>query len=146
MKKLFSALCIVAMVAITTVARSQSAGGQGYLKSAPTHAVQDTANNTTVLNQNFTLPGYWDIVSVQSTFTKITGATIAGTAALYGSNDNFGFSLIGSSQTLTNVTSQTFSWSVTPSLYRYYRLVITPSGTESISVTTPILFRRKPSK
>lgn len=143
MKKLFS-IALVAGLTVCSLAKGQQLpGGQGYFLSTPTHANIDTAVNTTAVTQSFTLPGYWDVVSVQSTFTKISG-TVAGTASLYGSNDNVGLSLIGSAQTLTNVATQTFSWAIQPSLFRYYQLVVTPTGTMSVKFISPILYRRRP--
>jgi|SRR6185437_5693528 len=143
MKKLFSLLFACALVAVCSFAYSQQ-GGQGYLKSSITHVVPDTAANSTPLIQIYTLPGYWDQVVVQSTFTKISG-TITGTVGLYGSTDNFGFSQIDSVRNLTNVAVKTHTWYITPSLFRYYKLVITPSGTLAVKVQTPIMWRLKPA-
>ncbi len=137
---------VVALSAVTLQVKAQHQfGGQGYFQSTPTHGNLDTANNTTPLTQLFVLPGYWDVVSVQATFTKISGTTIAGSASLYGSIDNVGFTLIGSAYTVTNVTAQTASWSITSSIFKYYKLVVTPSGTESVQVQSPILWRRRPT-
>jgi len=137
---------IIALAAVSSIAFSQAPiTGQGYLKSTPTHAVTDTAVATTPLNQYFTLPGYWDQVTVQSTFTKISG-TVAGTVSLFGSIDNVGFSLISSANTLTDGASQTFTWVISPSSYKYYKITVTPTGTSSAKWVSPILWRRRPVK
>jgi hypothetical protein len=142
MKKLFSLLLASALLVVCSHAYCQQ-GGQDYLKSSITHVVPDTAANSTPLIQTYTLAGYWDQVIIQSTFTKISG-TITGTIGLYGSTDNFGFSQIDSVRNLTNVALKTHTWYMSPSPFKYYKLIITPSGTLAVKVQSPILWRIKP--
>lgn len=116
----------------------------GNLLSSPTHAVVDTAVNTAAVSQVIQISGYWDLVSIQPTFTKISG-TVGGTAALYGSVDNVGFTLIDTAVTLTDVASKTLYWKIAPSNFQYYKLVTTGTGTMSVKVTTPAIWRKAKS-
>lgn len=145
MKKAFALLAIIGMTAIATTALAQ-AGGTDYFKSTVFHSPlvppSDTAS-TAPVTQTFTLPGYWDLFVVQSTFTKISG-TVAGTVGLYGSTDNNGFSLVDSLRFIPNIATKTHTWQLQPSIYRYYKLVVTPTGTMSVKLVSPALWRRKP--
>lgn len=119
--------------------------GAGNFKSTVSHPVTDTITNTTTKYQYAIIEGYNDIVTVQPTFTKLSG-TAAATVKLQGSVDGTSYNDIGSSYTVTNVTSQATSFIVNPSSYRYYRLEIVPTGTQSVKVTTPVLVRLRPTK
>ena len=115
----------------------------GYLKTTPTHAATDTITNAIVETQYGIINGPNIHATFQPTFTKISG-TVAGTAALQGSVDGVSYTTIGSAFTLTDVASQSTSFVVAPSSYQYYRLLITPSGTQSTKVITPVLVRKQP--
>lgn len=81
-------------------------------------------------------------VTFQSLFTKVSG-TAAGTIALQGSIDGVNWSgTLGMAFTLTDVASQVASFSISPSTYQYYRVVVTPSGTQSSRIVTKVLVRR----
>lgn len=128
----------------STVGFSQviTSSAVGNLKSTPTHAVTDTITNAVTKYQIGVINGYNEIITVQPTFTKISG-TAAATAKLQGSVDGVAYSDIGSSYTVTDVATQTHFWIVTPSSYQYYRLNIVPTGTQSVKVVTPVLVRKK---
>jgi len=113
----------------------------GYLKSTPTHAVTDTLTNAVAKSQYGIINGSMAHVTVQATLVEISG-TQAGTLTFQGSIDGLVWSTIGSAYTITDVASQTTSWSVTPSLWRYYRISAAPSGTQSTKLTTKVLTRR----
>lgn len=114
----------------------------GNLLSTPTHAVTDTVTNTTVKYQYGIVQGSNLHVTFQSLFTRVSG-TAAGTIALQGSIDGVNWSgTLGTAFTLTDVASQVASFTVVPSTYQYYRIVVTPSGTQSSRIVTKVLVRR----
>lgn len=113
----------------------------GYLKSTPTHSSTDTITNAVTKYQYGIVNGANVHVTVQSTFTKISG-TAAATVKLQGSVLGIDWNDIGSSYTVTDVASQTASFIVTPSTYQYYRLSIVPTGTQSVKVESPVLVRQ----
>lgn len=141
MKKLLLALAL--SLSFTGFSQDITSAAVGNLKSTPTHAVTDTITDATTKNQIGRIAGYNEIVTVQPTFTKISG-TAAATAKLQGSVDGVAYSDIGSAYTVTDVAVQTHFWIVTPSNYQYYRLNIVPTGTQSVKVVTPVLVRKKP--
>lgn len=141
MKKLLLALAL--SLSFTGFAQDITSAAVGNLKSTPTHAVTDTITDATTKNQIGRIAGYNEIVTVQPTFTKISG-TAAATVKLQGSVDGVAYSDIGNSYTVTDVATQTASFIVTPSNYQYYRLNIVPTGTQSVKVVTPVLVRKKP--
>lgn len=77
---------------------------------------------------------------VQLTVTKISG-TGAGTAMLQGSNDGVTFgAIVGlGTYTITNVTTQATVWALTGSPFLYYRVSVTGSGTELITIKANLL-------
>ena len=143
MKKLFFllALMVVTMMPAQT-STLRIVNGVGNFKSTATHAVTDTITNATTKYQYAIIDGYNDIVVVQPTFTKISG-TAAAIVKLQGSVNGTSYNDIGSSYTVTNTATQSTSFIVTPSNYKYYRLEIVPSGTQSVKVVTPVLVRNK---
>jgi len=141
MKKMLIALAFM----LSFVCFSQTAitsAAVGNLKSAPTHAVTNTITNAVTKYQLGIVNGYNEIITVQPTFTKISG-TAAATVKMQGSVDGTSYNDIGSSYTVTDVASQSTSFIITPSSYQYYRLSIVPTGTQSVKVTTPVLVRKK---
>lgn len=93
----------------------------------------DTVNNTTVEGPIITINSFKSTASFSITFTKISG-TVAGTVQLAGSNRLDGnYALLGSAKTNTDVASQTWSFDDSPKKYKYYKLIITPTGTMSAS-------------
>jgi len=115
----------------------------GQALSIPTHAATDTVTNTTVLYQYAILQGSNIHATFQSLFTKVTG-TPAGTIVLQGSIDGVNWSgTLGSSFTITDVATQVATFTVVPSQYQYYRIVVTPSGTQSSRINTKVLVRKQ---
>lgn len=134
------------MLLAFTITQAQSfkiSNNAGNFKSTAYHPVTDTITNAVTKYQYAVIDGYNDIIVVQPTFTKVSG-TAAATVKLQGSVDGVGYNDIGSSYTVTNVTTQTASFVVTPSNYKYYRLEIVPTGTQSVKVTTPVLVKLRP--
>lgn len=114
----------------------------GYFLSIPTHAVTDTVTNTTVKYQYGIIQGSNSHVTIQSLFTKSTG-TPSGTIALQGSIDGTNWSgTLGTAFTLTDVSTQVATFTVIPSQYQYYRIIVTPSGTQSSRIATKCLVRK----
>lgn len=141
MKKLFFllALMVVTMMPAQTL---RIVNGVGNFKSAANHAVQDTITNAVTKYQYAIIDGYNDIVVVQPTFTKVSG-TASASVKLQGSVNGVSYNDIGSAYTVTDVATQSTAFIVTPSNYKYYRLSIVPTGTQSLRVTTPVLVRNK---
>ena len=141
MKKII--LVLVLMVSMVSMAQTQITSlAVGNLKSTAVHAVTDTITNATTKYQLGIVRGYNEIVTIQPTFTKISG-TAAATVKAQGSVDGVSYSDIGNAYTVTDTTTQTASFIVTPSSYQYYRLSIVPTGTQSVKVVTPVLVRKK---
>lgn len=112
------------------------------LKSTTTTKTLDTVTNTGARTQRYEIKGYND-VTFQTTITKISG-TVAGTIGLYGSVDGVAYSLIGSTQTPTNVASQTLVFpQVATTPYQYFQVTYTGAGTMSASFSTPALYRQR---
>lgn len=115
----------------------------GQALSTPTHAATDTVTNTTVKYQYAIAQGSNIHITFQSLYTKVSG-TAAGTIALQGSIDGVNWSgTLGTAFTLTDVSSQVATFTVVPSQYQYYRIVVTPSGTQSSRINTKVLVRRQ---
>jgi hypothetical protein len=140
MKKILL-IALMPLMIVATGLQSYSQVNSGYLLSSPTHAETDTATNSTAVSQVIQIAGYWDLVSIQPTFTKING-TVGGTAALYGSVDNVGYTLIDTAVTLTDVAAKTLYWKIAPSNFQYYKLVTTGTGSMSVKVKTPVIWRK----
>ncbi len=141
MKKLVFILALAFSIAGFSQTAITSAA-LGNLKSTPTHAVTDTITNAVTKYQLGIVRGYNEIITVQPTFTKISG-TAAATVKIQGSVDGVSYNDIGSSYTVTDVASQSTAFIITPSSYQYYRLSIVPTGTQSVKVVTPVLVRKK---
>jgi len=110
------------------------------LKSTTTSKVKDTVTNTATRIQMLQIKGDNSVLTVQPTFTKISG-TAGGTATLQGSVDGVGYSNIGSAYTVTDTATQTTMWSVNPSIYQYYQLKYVGTGTMAVSFVTTVLAR-----
>lgn len=112
------------------------------LKSTTTSKTLDTVTNSGTRIQRLQIPAYQDVITVQPTFTKISG-TAGGTVTLMGSVDGVAYSAIGSAYTVTDTATQTTSFSVNPSIYQYYQLRYVGTGTMAVSFSTPVLYRAK---
>lgn len=145
MKKI---LLIAVLGLMTTMSFGQSnfklSNGEGYLKSTFTHPATDTITNSTTKNLYVQVDGFQDAITIQPTFVKISG-TAAATAKLQGSVDNVAYTDVAgaSSYTVTDVATQTTAWVVTNSPYRFYRVNIVPTGTQSVKVTAPVIVRKR---
>lgn len=115
----------------------------GHLLSTPTHAATDTITNTTVKYQYAIVNGSNVHFTIQATLTKISG-TVAGTVKPQGSVDGVNYVDISgiTAFTLTDVASQTCAFPIIASPYQYYRVVVTPSGTQSTKIYSWGLVRK----
>lgn len=115
----------------------------GNLLSSETHAPTDTVTNTTVAYQYCIVNGSNVHLTLQSTINTISG-TVAGTIKPQGSIDGVLYTDIAgiTAFTLTNVATQSCSFVIAPSSYRFYRIVVTPSGTQSTKIATKALVRK----
>ncbi len=112
-----------------------------YALSTPTHNKIDTLTNAVSKSQFAIVQGSNIHVTFQPTFTKISG-TAAGTAKLQGSINGVNYvDIPNQTLTLTDVASQTFTFVNVPSQFQYYKVLFTPSGTQSTKVETAVLVR-----
>lgn len=144
MKKIFLLLALSFCLA-STAQTLQLKNGKGNFKSTAAHAVTDTITNAVTKYQYGIIDDYQDTVAVQPTFTKVSG-TAAATVKLQASVDGTSYNDVGSpaSYTVTDTTSQSVLFTMNPSYYRFYRLSIVPTGTQSVKVVTPVVYRAKP--
>ena len=129
-------LLFIAMLFVALVSNAQVVN----LKSTTTGKVLDTVTNAGTRIQRLAIKGNNAILTVQPTFTKISG-TLGGTATLMGSVDGVAYTAIGSAYTVTDVATQTTTFSVNPSIYQFYQLRWVGTGTMAWSFSTPALAR-----
>lgn len=128
MKKLFL-LC--SLFALVLAASAQT--------SVPLPLVAgDTIVNTGTVTKTQQFTSGPSGVILQANLTKISG-TGAGTAQLQISLDGVNFVNSGSAFTITNVASQSTTFSVAAPVPQYLRILFTGSGTESVQVK--VLYR-----
>jgi|SRR6478609_1422158 len=145
MKKLFLMLAIMLTMCISAQVTGPKItySAVGHLLSTPTHPVIDTITNTTVKNQFAIVNGSNVHFTIQSTLTKISGV-VAGTVKPQGSVDGIAYFDIPNQTalTLTDVASQGAIWVISNSPYQYYKVLVTPSGTQSTKIESKGLVRR----
>lgn len=132
MKKLISIV-----VALLTFA-------MGYSQTAmtnPNGLVIDTVTNSTAKGCVLQVKGYQATISLEVPVTKISG-TITGVVYYQGSNDGVKYGNIGS-DTLTDGTD-TYVYDESPKRYLYYKALVSPSGTSSLSFKG-VLYATKPN-
>ena len=115
----------------------------GQALRTPTANPTDTLTNTTGRTQFAIVQGSNSSVTFQSLYTRVSG-TAAGTITLQGSIDGVNWSgALGSAYTITDVASQVATFTVTPSTFQFYRIVVAPTGTQSSRRYTKVLVRRQ---
>jgi len=143
-KLLFLAVLMISALSIGQVTGPKlTYASVGNLRSTPTHATTDTITNTTVKYQYGIINGSNRHVTFQSTLDKISG-TVAGTVKPQGSVDGVLYTDIAGQTafTLTDVAQQTCTFVIAPSSYQFYRITVTPSGTQSTKIATKALIRQ----
>jgi len=93
----------------------------------------DTITNTGTSSKVLAVTSGPSGVYLQAIFNKLSG-TGAGTAQLQGSLDGVNYVNIGSAYTITNVTTQTTTFSIVAPVPKYLKVLNTGSGTESVQV------------
>lgn len=145
MKKLFTLLIIIgSLFAIAPKANAQVANGV-YLKSVSSRTqTLDTITNATTKTQYASITGFQDVLTIQTTITKISGTT-AGAVYLYGSLDNVNYVKIATDTlALANVsTAQVKLWNVNPSTVQYYQVRVVPTGTQSTKIQSYAIYRHR---
>lgn len=101
----------------------------------PNGVAIDTVTNSTAEGPILQVKGYKTTVSMVLLITKISG-TIAGSVYWQGSNDGTTYSTIGS-DTLTDATNS-YQYDESPKRYLYYKALISPSGTSSLSYSSTL--------
>lgn len=112
--------------------------------SLPLDTVANTA--TKYLTVSTALNSFYKTTEVALTYTKISG-TVAGTATLEYSLDGTNYYSLkrDSIYTATDVTSQTFGWSIKDVAVKYIRVKVTGVGTMSAQVKAKIHARKENS-
>lgn len=145
MKKLFLSLLLLVAVGVSAQVTGPKItySAVANLRSTPTHAVTDTITNATPKYQYGIIQGSNVHVTLQCTLDKISG-TVAGTVKPQGSIDGVLYVDIAGQTafTLTDVAQQTCAFVIAPSSYQYYRIAVTPSGTQSTKIATKALVRK----
>jgi hypothetical protein len=144
MKKLFTLITIGIALAITIPKAHAQVSNGVYLKSvASRSAATDTLTNAGGKTQYASITGYQDVITIQTTVTKLSGTT-AGVGYLYGSLDNVNYVRISTdSLLLTNTATQVKLWNISPSTVQYYQIKWVPSGTQSTKVQTYAIYRHR---
>jgi len=96
----------------------------------PNGLVLDTVTNSTAKGCVLQVKGYQTTVSLVVPIIKISG-TIAGVIYYQGSNDGVKYGNIGV-DSLTDATN-TYTYDESPKRYLYYKALVSPSGTSSLS-------------
>lgn len=144
MKKIFFMLALMLTFSISAQVTGPKLTFKavGNLLSTPTHAATDTITNSTVKYQYAIVNGSNVHFTVQSKLDKISG-TVAGTVKVQGSVDGLSYTDIAGQTpfTLTDVASQVCSFVMLHSPYQFYRVVVTPTGTQSTKIASLGLVR-----
>jgi len=146
MKKLLMLffLCLSVVFASQAQNRNQTISGTTVLKSTPSHVDTDTITNTTVETQSGDVGFNKNVVAVQSTITKLSG-TLGGVMRLEGSLNGTNYQRINTTDSLVlaNVTTQSKIFTVSPNLWKYIRVKVTPTGSQSSIMNSIALWRRE---
>lgn len=138
MKKLFSLLFLSVMLLANLDSSAQ----------LTLTASSNTNTNAVSQTHTATLAGEvnnFDIMTIQLVGTKVSG-TPGGTAILYGSIDNTNYTAIGADTlTIANQTTNSKYWTVNKTYYKYYRVVVTTTGTQ-VSTWVAYLLGRKQAR
>ncbi len=126
-----------------------SAKAQIYSMLATTGNASDTVSNTGTETLTKMVNGTFTETTIQVVVTKISG-TVAGNCILQGSIDgvnyvnlnHLGQPAANDTCTNTDVTTNSFIWTLGTSKYLYYRVKVTGSGTMSARITAKIMVRR----
>jgi hypothetical protein len=138
-KKIFFLLSAVSLLTLTAT----KADAQVQSFKSQYGNVLDTVTNTTAKVFSLTSPinGYQKVVTIQFLATEISGTT-AGSAQVQASMDNTNWYNIGTAFTLTDVATQTTSFTFNDWGHLYVRLLVTPTGTMSDQIKAWILPRK----
>ena len=142
MKKLL--MLFFLCLSVVFAAQAQTISGTTTLKSTALHVDTDTITNTTVKTQFGDVGFNKNVVSVQSTITKLSGS-LGGVMILEGSLDGTNYQRVNATDSLVlaNVTTQSKIFTVSPNLYKYIRVKVTPTGTQSSKMNSIALWRRE---
>lgn len=122
---------------------------QSYTMLSSVGNTSDTNTNAETVTLTKAITGSFAVISVQAVVTKLSG-TAAGNIVLQGTVNGTNYVNLtdlcqpsaNDTFTLTNVTTQSCMWTITPSKYIGYRLAFTTSGTVSARVQGTIIARK----
>lgn len=137
MKKFF--LLATMLLVFSVMAHAQSA----FFTSTTTGKTLDTVTNAGTRIQKGAIAGYQDVVSIQVNLVSKTG-TPAGVVRLLGSDDGLKFVRINATDSLlvdANHLNKIFV--VTPHAYTYYQASFIGSGTQSTTLQTFAIWRKR---
>lgn len=139
----FMAMAVIMATSCSTVT-AQTISGAMTMKSTDSHVATDTITDATVETQYANVGFNKSKVSVQSTLTKISG-TVAGVMTLEASLDGDTYKRINTTDSLvlTDVASQSKIFTVSDNLWKYYRVKVTPTGTQSVKMNSIALWKRE---
>ena len=109
----------------------------------------DTTANTGSVSQILQIPGYWDVITIQTVVTKLTGNPALGSVKLYGSVDGVRYDVVTTATdtlAVTNISgAQVHTWKLTGNAFLYYKAIAKGGNgaTQTSTVTTKALYRRK---
>jgi len=101
----------------------------------------DTTTNTGTASKIIKATGAYSGVAIQVKVAKISG-TAGGTVKIQGSLDGSNYEDIGSSYTVTDVSSQTKTFYISAPLPPYIKVLETGTGTMSAVFTVYYVFRK----
>lgn len=114
-----------------------------YVVQAQTAFHQTTSNptgavvNTGIDTMTYTLSTPYTNIVIQPVITKVSG-TVAGTSVLYYSVNGTNWVSTGDTLTSTNVTTNSAIWLKTANPARYWRILVTGTGTMSATAAAKI--------
>jgi len=144
MKTIFKLFILMFAIAI-----SSSANAQSYTMTSSVGNSSDTNTNAETVTLTKAITGSFAVISVQAVVTKLSG-TAAGNIVLQGTVNGTNYVTItdlcqpsaNDTFTLSNVTTQSCMWTITPSKYIGYRLSVTTSGTVSARIQGTVIARK----
>lgn len=123
---------LLTTIACTVTVTSQA---QTVAMVNPNALALDTATQAAAEGPTLIVNNYQASMSIVLPVTKISG-TIAGTVSWQGSNDGVSYWTI-TTTALTDATN-VYGYSETPKKFKYYKALITQSGTSSLSYKASI--------
>lgn len=142
MKNLILILSLFAGLLISNTSKAQVS--TYTMTAASTNTVTNSGTNTLTAQ----VKGAHDAITVEYVATKVSG-TVGGNATLYGSVNGEAYSAVPvavikggvNAYTNTDITTNSYVWVITPSVYQYYRVLVSGTGTMVATISGTVLVR-----